>query len=41
MGIMGDVLGGIPRTAYMGVVRVGYKGFRLYLVPREGLSFDY
>ncbi|KNB42357.1 alpha-mannosyl-glycoprotein 2-beta-n-acetylglucosaminyltransferase [Blastocystis sp. subtype 4] len=41
MGIMGDVLGGIPRTAYMGVVTVGYKGFRLYLVPREGLSFDY
>ena len=41
MGIMSDELNRVTRTAYMGVVTVGYKGYRLYLVPERGLLLDY
>ena len=35
MGIMGDVLGGIPRTAYMGVEQLVIKDFGCILCQEK------
>lgn len=39
--IMEDEKAGVYRTAYMGVVSVRHQGTQLYIVPRNGPSFDY
>ena len=41
LGIMVDRAAKVPRTAYMGVVSVVYRGFRLFIVPEDGPSFEY
>ena len=38
---MDDEKAGVFRTAYMGVVAVKVRGTQVYLVPREGPSFNY
>lgn len=38
---MEDEKAGVYRTAYMGVVSVRHQGTQLYIVPRNGPSFDY
>ncbi len=38
---MSDYSSKVPRTAYMGVVSVRHQGTQLYIVPRNGPSFDY
>ncbi|CAI4228681.1 unnamed protein product [Auanema sp. JU1783] len=35
LGIMVDIRGGMPRTAYDGVVSTMYKGCRLYIIPEN------
>jgi alpha-1,3-mannosyl-glycoprotein beta-1,2-N-acetylglucosaminyltransferase len=37
LGIMQDEKAGVPRTAYMGVVTIKYRGYRLYITPRGGI----
>lgn len=41
IGIMSDMLLGMPRTAYKGVVTVYYSGIRIFLVPEGGMSAAY
>ena len=38
---MSDYSSKVPRTAYMGVVSIFYQGIRLFIVPKDGPSFDY
>lgn len=33
LGIMSDFKAGVPRTAYMGVVTLWWKGTRVFVVP--------
>lgn len=41
IGIMTDRASKVPRTSYMGVISVIYQGYRLFIVPKEGPSFEY
>ena len=41
IGIMIDRAAKVPRTSYMGVISVVYHGFRLFIVPEDGPSFEY
>ena len=38
LGIMDDEKAGVPRTAYMGVVSVAWKGHYLHIAPKDGVT---
>lgn len=38
LGIMADIKAGVPRTAYMGIVTLSWKGTRVFVTP-EAIPF--
>jgi hypothetical protein len=36
LGIMDDEKAGVPRTAYMGIVTIFWKGHYLHIAPADG-----